>query len=121
MQTRLNSQMSQRSKPRRDAMRARWNAVMSQHPKVAWAVFGLCCVVLVGYALHRGLYIGKHIQYSLGASYECNQEGTCGNVPGYKLYCKYWTVHGTFTEDGGFAYPTYDEVAEHSHCRMFRI
>jgi hypothetical protein len=88
---------------------------------LVWAVVGLCCVVLVGYALHRGVYIGKHIDYSLGASYECNQEGTCGNVPGYKLYCKYWTIHGTFRESGDFAYPTYDEAAEHGYCRAFRI
>ena len=121
MQARLTAQMPQHRKPRRHAMLARWNAQMSQLPKLAWAVFGLCCVVLVGYALHRGLYIGKHIGYSLGASYECNQDGTCGNVPGYKLSCKYWTVHGTFTESGGSAYPTYDEAAEHSYCRMFRI
>ena len=134
MQAHLSAQISRHPKPRRDAMQARLNGQMSQHPLLVstiwrlrrfmhahgWAVFGLCCVVLVGYALHRGLYIGKHMDYSLGARYECN-EGTCRKVPGYKLYCTYWSVHGTFTESGGFAYPTYDEAAEHSSCRMFQI
>ena len=115
-------------------MQANSSAQMSRHPLLVstiwllcrfmhahgWAVIGLCCIVLVGYALHRGLYIGKHIDYRLDATYECN-EGTCATAPGYRLYCTYWTVHGTFKESGGFAYPTYDEAAEHSACRMFRI
>ena len=121
MQARLTAQMSQNREPRRDTLQARLNAQMSQHPLLVWLVLGVCCVVLVGYALHRGLYMGKHIDYSLGASYECHQGGACGYAPGYKLYCKYWTVHGTLRESGGFAYPTYDEAAEHSYCRMFRI
>ena len=120
MQARSTAKTMQHPKPRRDATLARWNAQMSQHSKLVWAVLGLCCVVLVGYALHRGLYIGKHIDYSLGARYECNR-GACGYAPGYKLYCKYWTVHGTLRESGGFAYPTYDEAAEHGYCRTFRI
>jgi hypothetical protein len=120
MQARWNAQTSQERKPPRHAMLARWSAQLSQHPNLVWAVIGLCCVVLVGYALHRGIYIGKHIDYRLGARYECN-EGTCRKVPAYKLYCTYWTVHGTFRESGGFAYPTYDEAAEHSYCRTFRI
>jgi len=37
-------------------MQVRLNAEMAQHPllvsTIGWAVFGLCCVVLVGYALH---------------------------------------------------------------------
>ena len=37
-------------------MQVRLNTQMSQHPllvsTIGWAVFGLCCVVLVGYALH---------------------------------------------------------------------
>jgi len=37
-------------------MQVRLNAQMSQRPllvsTIGWAVFGLCCVVLVGYALH---------------------------------------------------------------------
>ena len=37
-------------------MQARLIAQMSQQPllvsTIGWAVFGLCCVVLVGYALH---------------------------------------------------------------------
>ena len=84
------------------------------------AVFGLCCVVLLGYALHRGLYIGKHIDYWLDARYECNL-ATCRTVPGYQLHCTYWSLDGTFRESGGFSYPTYDEAAEHSYCRVFRI
>jgi hypothetical protein len=121
MQARLPAQMLQHRKSRRDALQARLNVRMSRHPLPVWAVLGLCCVALVGYVLHRGLYIGKHMDYSLGASYECNQGGACAYVPGYQLYCKYWTVHGTLRESGGFAYPTYDEAAEHSYCRMFRI
>ena len=121
MQARSTAKTMQHPKLRRDATWARLNAQMSQHPLLVWGVLALCCVVLVGYALHRGVYIGKHIDYSLGASYECNQEGTCGRVPGYKLYCKYWTVHGTLRESGGFAYPTYDEAAEHGYCQAFRI
>jgi hypothetical protein len=45
-------------------MQARWNAQMSQHPllvsTIGWAVFGLCCVVLVGYAIH-GLALVWHL------------------------------------------------------------
>ena len=37
-------------------MQIRLIAQMSRHPllvsTIGWAVFGLCCVVLVGYALH---------------------------------------------------------------------
>ena len=121
MQARLTAQMSQLRKPRRDGLQVLLNAQMSQHPLLVWVVLGLCCVVLVGSALHRGLYIGEHIDYSLGASYECNHGRTCGYAPGYKLYCKYWTVHGTLREGGGFAYSTYDEAAEHGLCRMFRV
>jgi hypothetical protein len=120
MQARLNAQMSQHRKPRRDAMMARWNAQISQHSKLVWAVFGLCCVLFFGYALHRGIYIGKHMDYQLDARDECD-EGTCRKAPGYQLYCTYWAVHGTFTESGAVAFPTYDEAAEHSYCRMFRI
>ena len=120
MQARLTAQMSQNREPRRDTLQARLNAQMSQHPLLVWLVLGVCCVVLVGYALHRGVYIGKHIDYRLDAKYECN-EGTCETAPGYRLYCTYWTVHGTFKESGGFAYPTYAGAAEHSSCRMFRI
>jgi len=120
MQTRWNAEMSQHRKPGRDATRARWTAQMSQHPNLVWAVIGLCCVALIGYALHRGVYIGKHIDYRLDAKYECN-EGTCETAPGYRLYCTYWTVHGTFRESGGFAYPTYEGAAEHGSCRMFRM
>ena len=121
MQARSTAKPMQHPKPRRDATLVHWNAQMWQHPKLVWAVLGLCCVVLVGYALHRGLYVGKHIDYSLGASYECNQGGTCREVPGYKLYCTYWTANGTFRESGSSAYPTYDQVAEQGYCRMFRI
>ena len=134
MQAHLSAQMSRHPKSRRDAMQARLNGQMSQHSLLVstiwrvrrfmhahgWAVFGVFCVVLVGYALHKGLYIGKHIDYRLDARYECYL-GTCRTEPGYKLYCTYWTVHGTFREGGGFAYPTYDEAAEHSSCRMFQI
>jgi hypothetical protein len=121
MRAHLNAKTMQHPKLWRDATWAHLNAQMSHHPLLVWVVLGLCCVVLVGYALHRGLYIGEHIDYSLGASYECNQQGACGNVPGYKLYCKYWTVDGTLRESGGFAYPAYDEAAKQSHCRAFRI
>jgi hypothetical protein len=121
MQARLNAQMSQRRKPRTDAVLARCHTQMSRHPLLVWAVLGLCCVVLIGYALNRGLYIAEHIDYSLGASYECNQGSACGYVPGYKLYCTYWTVQGTVRESGGLAYPRYDEAMERSYCRMFRI
>jgi hypothetical protein len=134
MQAHLSAQMSRHPKSRRDAMQARLNGQMSQHSLLVstiwrvrrfmhahgWAVFGLFCVVLVGYALHKGLYIGKHIDYRLDARYECSL-GTCKTVPGYQLHCTYWTAHGTFREGGGFAYPTYDEAAEHSSCRMFQI
>lgn len=120
MQARWNAQMSQHRTPRRDAMLARLIAQMSQHSKLVWAVFGLCCVVLAGYALHRGIYIGKHMNYQLDARDECD-EGTCRKAPGYQLYCTYWGVHGTFTESRGGAYPTYEEAAEHGRCRMFRI
>ena len=121
MQARLTAQMSQLRKPRRDGLQVRVSAQTLQHPLLVWVVLGLGCIVLAGSALHRGLYIGEHIDYSLGASYEYNHEGACGYAPGYKLYCKYWTLHGTFRESGAFAYPTYDEAAEHSYCSMFRI
>ena len=134
MQAGLNAQISRQPKARRDAIQARLNAQLTQHPLLVstiwrvrrfihahgWAVFGLCCVVLLGYALHRGLEIGKRIDYRLDARYECNL-GTCRTVPGYQLYCTYWTVDGTFRESGGFAYATYDEAVERGYCRIFRI
>jgi len=134
MQAGLNAQISRQPKARRDAIQARWNAQMTQHPLLvstiwrvrrfihahSWAVFGLCCVMLLGYALHRGLYIGKHIDYWLDARYECNL-ATCRTVPGYQLHCTYWSLDGTFRESGGFAYRTYGEAGEHGYCRIFRI
>lgn len=89
-------------------------------PAVKRAVFGLCCVVLVGYVLHRGLLIGTHVGYTLDdPPNECT-EMTCSPVPGYRLYCTYWTSYGTLREDGSFVYQTYAEAADHGHCAMLR-
>ena len=89
-------------------------------PAMKWTVFGLCCVVLVGYVLHRGLLIGTHVGYTLDdLSDECT-DTTCSPVPGYKLYCTHWTASGTLREGGGPVYPTYAEAEDHGHCGMLR-
>jgi len=88
--------------------------------KLGWAFFGICSVVLVGYAFHRGIRIGKHISYTLDEpSYDCT-DIACSPVAGYKLYCTYWTSSGTFRESGGLTYATYKEADEHSSCGMLR-
>src|SRR5215469_6383963 len=97
-----------------------WLKYIRRRRKLGWTFFGLCSVVLIGYALHRGVLIGKHINYTLDEpSYECT-DIKCSLVPGYKLYCTYWTSSGTFRESGGLTYTTYDEASEHGYCEMFR-
>jgi hypothetical protein len=90
---------------------------MTPANKLGWAVLGLCCVGLVIYLHHRGLYISKHI--GLDYRNECN-DGKCTEVPGYKLSCKYWTTSGIVTESGSSVYSTYEEAVDHGDCPMFR-
>jgi hypothetical protein len=89
-------------------------------PAIKWTVFGLCCVVLVGYVLHRGLLIGTHVGYTLDDPANDCTDNTCSPVPGYKLYCTYWTASGTLREGGGSVYQTYAEAEDHGHCGMLR-
>jgi hypothetical protein len=85
-----------------------------------WAVFGVCCVVLYGYVLHRGLLIGSHVGYTLDEPLTDCTDMRCSRVAGYKLYCTYWTASGTLREGGNFVYPTYAEAADRGSCGMFR-
>src|SRR6516225_6163112 len=86
--------------------------------KLGWTFFGLCSVVLVGYAFHRGVLVGKHVGYTLDdPPYECT-DIACSVFPGYKLYCIYWASSGTFRDSGGSAYPRYDEAQQHGDCDL---
>ena len=87
--------------------------------KLGWTFFGLCSVVLVGYALHRGVLVGKHVGYTYDPPYECT-DIACSVAPGYKLYCTYLASSGTFRDSGGSAYPRYDEAQGHGNCGTFR-
>ena len=57
-------------------------------PSVSWAFFGLAVVMLVGYVLNRGLYIGSEIEFT---TLTLNDGNT---VPYYKKYCHYLYLNG---------------------------
>jgi len=72
-------------------------------PSVGWAFFALAVIVLIGYVLNRGIYIGSEVRRS---------------PYGYAKHCRY--LHFAGAKDGlaFFSEPTPEE-ADKKVCGMF--
>jgi hypothetical protein len=94
--------------------------------KLCRAPFELCCILIVGYVLNRGFYIGSFVDYDKITDQYRNHDGTYYKVPGgfYRCYCRYITVSGLekYTSFSS-VYHTREEAEgarQEVHCRAFR-
>jgi hypothetical protein len=79
-------------------------------PSVGWAFFGLAVVVLIGYVLNRGIFIGSDIQPDVYATSK-------GVGVQYKKYCRY--LHFTGIREDFLTLSDTAEEADKSLCSMF--
>ncbi|RXH05193.1 hypothetical protein [Bradyrhizobium vignae] len=61
-------------------------------PPVGWAFFGLIVVLVIGYLLNQGVYVGSSIE--MVGSF--NSDGQ----PAYRKRCTYLYLNGTRVEEG---------------------
>jgi hypothetical protein len=73
---------------------------------LAWSFLGLAVVVLIGYSLNRGLYVGSTIDVSM-------RQGE-GKFP-YSKSCRYLYLNGVRDINGGLELPS-REGAESTSC-----
>ena len=79
-------------------------------PPVGWAFFGLAVVVLLGYVLNRGIFIGSDVKPGIHNS-------TNGYVTLFQKRCKYLHFAGV-SENSSFWKQTSDDADAHL-CAMF--
>jgi hypothetical protein len=80
-------------------------------PTVGWAFFGVVVLVLVGYVLNRGIFIGSDIRQ---VSFKMN-DGTLS--PKHVKHCKY--LHFTGVRDNALWGTDTFEEENRMLCRMF--
>jgi len=75
--------------------------------KLGWAFFGLIVVVMLGYGLTRGVYVGSTTKYNSGI----------GSKPYYSYHCRYLYADGVRLKFGGGTGATPEEAADDdTHC-----
>ena len=80
-------------------------------PTVGWAFFGLAVLVLAGYVLNRGIFIGSDVRQSTFKYRDGSSEQQ------YVKHCRY--LHFTGIEDDAFWAKDSYERADSELCRMF--
>jgi len=80
-------------------------------PPIGWAFFGLAVLVLIGYVLNRGLFIGSEIDPIM---LTLNNGST---LPQYTKRCRY--LHFTGTSHHTLGLWDSSERANDDLCRMF--
>ncbi len=80
-------------------------------PPVGWAFFGLAVLVLAGYVLNRGIFIGSDVRSSVHTS-------STGYVTLFQKHCRYLHFTGT-SEDEPVTWRQTSAEAERHLCRMF--
>jgi hypothetical protein len=80
-------------------------------PSVGWAFFGLAVIVLAGYVLNRGIYIGSDTRPARIAV----ADGINKTV--YRKYCRF--LHFTGVREDWMAGQSTEEEADKNLCSMF--
>jgi hypothetical protein len=89
---------------------------MTTANNLGWTVFGLLCVVLVGAALNRGIYMGSYTEQ--GVLSQQQPDATSVRVPEYfyKTNCRYLALSGFIID---VRTHLSREEADAFHCPMF--
>lgn len=64
-------------------------------PTVGWAFFGLTVVILTGYLLNRGIYVGSSIRMKYN---EVRYKDGSAQLPYFNKYCQYLYLNGVREE-----------------------